>query len=170
MSTLTPELRAEIAQHLREMTSREGMIIRDMERGLTVEQIASSERTSLNNARSYVRGTEAMLRGELPTAPSMTLKASRGYRYLLGGDVSPALRSFARLDSTRPTPTTSYARVGQLLFVGVVSVRAFSASCPLNSSRTGHRVPSTSVRRSRRQGPLPNRRPRSHRISRRRSP
>ena len=65
-----------------------------MERGLTVEQIASSQRTSLDNARSYVRGTEAMLRGELPTAPSMALKASGGYRYLLGCDVSPALRSY----------------------------------------------------------------------------
>ena len=35
-----------------------------------------------------------MLRGELPTAPSMALKASGGYRYLLWGcDLSPALRS-----------------------------------------------------------------------------
>ena len=70
------------------------MIFRDMERGLTVEQIAASQRTSLANARSYVRGTEAMLRGELPTAPSMALKASGGYRYLLGCDLSPALRSY----------------------------------------------------------------------------
>ena len=51
-----------------------------MERGLDAEQIASSQRTTLDNARNYVRGTEAMLRGELPTA----LKASNGYRYLLG--------------------------------------------------------------------------------------
>lgn len=97
MRNLTPELRAEILQHLREMTSREGMIIRDMERGLTVEQIATSQRTSLANARSYVRGTEAMLRGELPTAPSIALKASGGYRYLLGCDLSPALRSYVTL-------------------------------------------------------------------------
>jgi hypothetical protein len=100
MSTLTPELRAEIAQHLREMTSREGMIIRDMERGLTVEQIASSERTSLNNARSYVRGTEAMLRGELPTAPSMTLKASRATATCWGATCR--LRFAASPDSIRP--------------------------------------------------------------------
>ena len=94
MRNLTPELRAEILQHLREMSSREGMIIRDMERGLTVEQIAASQRTSVANARNYVRGTEAMLRGELPTAPSSALKASGGYRYLLWGcDLSPALRS-----------------------------------------------------------------------------
>jgi hypothetical protein len=96
MSTLTPELRDQIAQHLREMSGREGMIIRDMERGLTVEQIASSQGTSLDNASNYVRGTEAMLRGELPTAPSMALKASRGYRYLLGCTLSPELRRYVR--------------------------------------------------------------------------
>jgi hypothetical protein len=50
------------------------MIFRDLERGLTVEQIASSQRTTLDNARNYVRGTEATLRGELPTAPSQALK------------------------------------------------------------------------------------------------
>ena len=85
MNDLTPELRDEIAQHLREMSSREGMIIRDMERGLTVEQIAASQRTSVDNARSYVRGTEGMLRGELPTTATL----------LWGCDVSPALRSYA---------------------------------------------------------------------------
>jgi hypothetical protein len=69
MSTLTAGLRDEIVQHLRAMSGRESMIIRDMERGLTVEQIAASEGTTLDNARNYVRGTEAMFRGELPTAP-----------------------------------------------------------------------------------------------------
>ena len=95
MSDLTQELRAEIAQHFRESSDiRGGMILRDMERGLTVEQIASSQRTSLDNARNYVRGFEALLSGELPTAPSMALKSSRGYRYLLGCNLSPALRGY----------------------------------------------------------------------------
>jgi hypothetical protein len=95
MSTLTPELRAEIGQHFRESSDiRGGMILRDMERGLTVEQIAASQRTTLDNARNYVRGFEAMLRGELPTTPSAALKSSRGYRYLLGCNLSPALRSY----------------------------------------------------------------------------
>ena len=96
MSTLTPELRDEIAQHLRELSdSRGGMIFRDMERGLTVEQIAASQGTTLDNARNYVRGTEAMLRGELPAAPSIALKAARFYRYLRWEcDVSPALRTY----------------------------------------------------------------------------
>ena len=66
-----------------------------MERGLTVEQIASSQRTSLDNARNFVRGTEAVLRGELPTTPSEALKWARFYRYLrLGCDLSFALRSY----------------------------------------------------------------------------
>ena len=95
MRDLTPELRDEIARYLRELSDRRGgMIFRDMERGLTVEQIASSQRTTLDNARNYVRGTEAMLRGELPTAPSQALKGARFYRYLLGCDLSPGLRSY----------------------------------------------------------------------------
>jgi hypothetical protein len=95
MRNLTPELRDEIAQYLRELSDRRGgMIFRDMERGLTVEQIASSQRTTLDNARNYVRGTEAMLRGELPTTPSQALRGARFYRYLLGCDLTPALRSY----------------------------------------------------------------------------
>ena len=77
MSDLTPQLRDEIALHFRESNDiRGGRIVRDMEEGLTVEQIASRQRTTLDNARNYVRGTEAMLRGELPTAPSMAVKAA----------------------------------------------------------------------------------------------
>jgi hypothetical protein len=70
------------------------MILRDMERGLTVVQIASSRRTTVDNARNYVRGIADMLSGTLPTTPSLALKASRGYRYLLGCDLTPALRRY----------------------------------------------------------------------------
>ena len=70
------------------------MILRDMERGLTVEQIASSQRTTLDNARNYVRGVEALLSGELPTTPSSALKTARIYRYLRRCNLSPALRSY----------------------------------------------------------------------------
>jgi len=87
MSSLTPELRES-------RDIRGGMILRDMERGLIVEQIAASQNTTLDNARNYVRGIQAMLRGELPTTPSSALKAARGYRHLLGCDLSPALRSY----------------------------------------------------------------------------
>jgi hypothetical protein len=94
MSTLTPELRAEIARHQCEMSGREGMIIRDMELGLTDEQMAAKQNTTAENVKNYVRGTKAMLRGELPTTPSSALKTARGYRYLLGCNLSPELRSY----------------------------------------------------------------------------
>jgi hypothetical protein len=72
------------------------MILRDMERGLDASRSRPASAPP-DNARHYVRGTEAMLRGELPTAPSMALKASNGYRYLLGCNLSPALRSYVDL-------------------------------------------------------------------------
>jgi hypothetical protein len=90
----TPELRAEIAQHLRESSGiRLGMVPRDIERGLTAEQIASSQGIPLDSARGYVRGVEAVLSGKLPTTPSSALKRARTYRYLRGCNLSPALRS-----------------------------------------------------------------------------
>lgn len=95
MGMLTPALRAEITQHLRASNdNRGGVILRDMERGLTVQQIASSRRTTVDNARNYVRGIADMLSGTLPTTPSMALTASRCYRHLLDRDLSPALRSY----------------------------------------------------------------------------
>ncbi len=119
MSTLTPELQAEIAQHIRESSDiRWGMIFRDMERGLTIEEIAASQPTSLDNARSYVRGTEAMLRGELPTAPSMAVKAARGYGYLLGCNVSPGLRSYVTSCLRQLATINPEIRVGEPFLPG----------------------------------------------------
>ena len=95
MSDVTPELRAEIAQHLRDSSDiRLGMVFRDMEEGLDAEQIASRQRIRLNGARGYVRGVEALLSGELPTTLSAALKWARFDRYLPGCDLSPALRSY----------------------------------------------------------------------------
>jgi hypothetical protein len=95
MSTLTPELQDEIAQHLRESSEiRLGMVFQDMERGLDAEQIASSQGIPLNGASGYVRGVEEVLGGKLPTAPSQALKWARIYRYLLGCNLSPALRGY----------------------------------------------------------------------------
>ena len=99
MSDLAPELGDEIKRHLRDMScrdgtlSREGMIIRDMDEGLTIEQIAAKHGTSVANAKNYVQGTEEMLCGELPKSLTGALNASTGYRYLLGCDLSPAMRS-----------------------------------------------------------------------------
>ena len=60
MSTLTPELWAEIAQHLRvSSVIRHGMILEDMERGMDAEQIASRQRITRDTATSYMRDVEA---------------------------------------------------------------------------------------------------------------
>ena len=60
MSTLTPELWAEIAQHLRASSViRHGMILEDMERGMDAEQTASRQRITRDTARSYMRDVEA---------------------------------------------------------------------------------------------------------------
>jgi hypothetical protein len=94
MSDLTPALREEIARHLRASSLRQGLVVRDMERGLSPEQMASSQGTSIENARNYLRGVQDVLNGRLPTAPSIALKAARTYHYLLGCDLSPGLRSY----------------------------------------------------------------------------
>ena len=84
MSDMTPELLDEIAQHLRESSG----IRLGMERGLTVEQIASSQGIPLDSARGYVRGVEELLSGKLPTTPSAALNWARIYRYLHGCNLS----------------------------------------------------------------------------------
>ena len=60
-----------------------------MERGLDVDQMD----TSRGNARNFRNSVEAMLTGTLPTTKSAALVNSYGYRYLLGCDLSPELRS-----------------------------------------------------------------------------
>ena len=68
MSTLTPELWAEIAQHLRASSViRHGMILEDMERGMDAEQIASRQRITRDTATSYMRDVERVLYGKLGT-------------------------------------------------------------------------------------------------------
>jgi hypothetical protein len=128
MGDLTPELRSEIEQHLRASSDiRGGMILRDMERGLTVEQIAASQNTTIDNVRNYARGIEAMLRGELPTARSMALKDSRGYRYLLGCDLSPELRSYVTSCLRQLATINPEIRVNEPLRPGTLRERGSAA-------------------------------------------
>lgn len=70
------------------------MILRDMESGLDVEQIAVKQGTSITNVRAYVRGVDAVLSGELPTTPALALKGVRTYRLMLRFNLSPELRSY----------------------------------------------------------------------------
>jgi len=89
MTSLTPELLEEIKRHLRVNPVRHGEVFRAMERGLDVDQMD----TSRGNARNFRNSVEAMLTGTLPTTKSAALVNSYGYRYLLGCDLSPELRS-----------------------------------------------------------------------------
>jgi hypothetical protein len=89
MTSLTPELLEEINRHLRVNPVRHGEVFRAMERGLDVDQMD----TSRGNARNFRNSVEAMLTGTLPTTKSAALVNSYGYRYLLGCDLSPELRS-----------------------------------------------------------------------------
>ena len=89
MTSLTPELLEEIKRHLRVNPVRHGEVFRAMERGLDVDQMD----TSRGNARNFRNSVEAMLTGTLPTTKSAALVNFYGYRYLLGCDLSPELRS-----------------------------------------------------------------------------
>jgi hypothetical protein len=89
MTSLTPELLEEIKRHLRVNPVRHGEVFRAMERGLDVDQMDASR----GNARKFRNSVEAMLTGTLPTTKSAALVNSYGYRYLLGCDLSPELRS-----------------------------------------------------------------------------
>jgi hypothetical protein len=70
------------------------MILRDMERGLDPEQMASSQNTNPENIRGYIKSLDDLLSGKLTTAPSSAEKQARVYRFLLGCNLSPALRSY----------------------------------------------------------------------------
>lgn len=95
VGTIAPELRAEIAMHVRASSgSRHSLVLRGMERGLSVEQMAASQHTTVDNVKAYVRGIEALLDGRLPTTPSSALDASRVYRLLLACSLSLELRDY----------------------------------------------------------------------------
>ena len=89
---LAAELRAEIEDHLRANPVRHGEVFRDLERGLTAEQMS----TGRSNVRNFINSVEAMLTGTLPTTKSAAMVNSYGYRYLLGRDLSPELKSHTR--------------------------------------------------------------------------
>ena len=96
MSELTPELRDEIAQHLRASSrTRIAITFQNVEEGLDAEQIAERQGITLAAARAYMRNVEEMLSGKLPTTPSSALGWSRNYRDLYGRDLlacAPRLR------------------------------------------------------------------------------
>jgi hypothetical protein len=96
MSELTPELRAEIKKILR-ITSpglTHGEVFRYMERGLTVEQIASSRGTGVPYIRDVWNSLLHLLKGTMPDSKSDAKINSQVYKELLNHYLSPSLRTY----------------------------------------------------------------------------
>jgi hypothetical protein len=94
MSELTPELRDEIVRILRSSDIRHAIVFRDLEEGLSAEQMAARQRTSPANARKLMSSVRYLLDGTLPTSSSMALTNSYVYRELLNFSPSPDLRTY----------------------------------------------------------------------------
>ena len=96
MSELTPEVRAEIEQVLR--TSSPGLthgeVFRYMERGLTIEQIASTRGTGVPYIRAVWNSLQHLLNGTMPTSKSDAKINSQVYKELLNHYLSSALRTY----------------------------------------------------------------------------
>lgn len=95
MSELTPELRAEIIEHLSSSGIRHALVFRDVQQGLTAEQMATGQRTSVSNIRNFMRSIEHLLVGTLPTSAAQSQTNAQGYRELISLDPSPELRAYA---------------------------------------------------------------------------
>lgn len=100
MSELTPELRAEIVEILSSSDIRHALVFRDVQQGLTAEQMAAGQRTTVANVRNYMRSIEHLLVGTLPTSATQSVTNAGAYRELLSADPSPELHAYAaeRLD------------------------------------------------------------------------
>jgi hypothetical protein len=94
MSTLTPELRAEIEQILlaAKDDNRHAMAFNGLQRGLVTRELAAEWNKSQSYVSMIVRSLQLMLGGELPDRPSIALTNSFGYRGLLDYKPSAALR------------------------------------------------------------------------------
>lgn len=87
-------VRAEIEAYLEEDPSRLGEVHRGLKRGLSADEIAAELGVSTANfVWNYSRLIEALVEGDLPTAPTVALTAARRFRALLKlGRWSPAAR------------------------------------------------------------------------------
>ncbi|MGK2879762.1 MAG: hypothetical protein ACSLE6_02840 [Mycobacterium sp.] len=95
MTELTPELRAEIVEILSASAIRHAMVFRDVQQGLTAQQMAASQHTSVSNVRNLMRSVQHLLVGTLPASASLTLVNATVYRELMTFYPSPELRAYA---------------------------------------------------------------------------
>lgn len=95
MSELTPELRAEIVEILSSSGIRHALVFRDVQQGLTAEQMASTQHTSVVSVRNFMRSVEHLLVGTLPTSASQSVTNAQAYRELISLDPSLELHAYA---------------------------------------------------------------------------
>jgi len=118
---LTAEMRDEITQLLRGSSDglEHGAVLRLMEQGMDVDDIAVQRETSAASIRAWMRSLDQLFTGTIPTGKSAALKNSYVYRELLNHRLSPNLHSYvmARLRdliavnpdvTTKPLQTRPY--------------------------------------------------------------
>jgi hypothetical protein len=117
----TAEMRDEMKQCLRSSGDglEHGAVLRLMEQGMDVDEIAAQRATSAASIRAWIRSLDQLFTGAIPTSKSPALKNSYGYRELLNYRLSPNLHSYvmARLRdliainphvTTKPLQTRPY--------------------------------------------------------------
>ena len=94
--TLTNEIRDEIRKLLRGSSDglEHGAVLRLMEQGLTVDEIAVKRNSSTASIRAWMRSLEHLFAGTIPDSKSAALKNSYVYRELLNHPLSENLRSY----------------------------------------------------------------------------
>lgn len=116
MSALTPGLRDEIERllHTSDPGFNHGDVLRSIEQGSTLEQIAAKHRKSAADVEAYMKSLQHLLVGTIPASRSAAATNAAAYRELLSREVSPGLRSYAeerlqRLLAINPDATRAAA-------------------------------------------------------------
>jgi hypothetical protein len=93
---LTHEMREEIKKLLRGSSDglEHGAVLRSMEQGLTIDEIALERDSSVASVRAWIRSLDYLFAGAIPDSKSAALKNSYVYRELLNHSLSENLRSY----------------------------------------------------------------------------
>jgi hypothetical protein len=90
------EMREEMKKWLRGSSDglEHGAVLRLMEQGMDVGEIALERDTSATSIRAWMRSLDQLFSGTIPTSRSAALKNSYVYRELLNHPLSPNLHSY----------------------------------------------------------------------------
>jgi hypothetical protein len=95
---INDEMRDEIKTLLRGSSDglEDGAVLRLMEQGLTVDEIAVKRNSSAASIRAWIRSLEHLFAGTIPDSKSGVRKNSYVYRELLNHPLSENLRRYAK--------------------------------------------------------------------------